>query len=420
MIKSKMRVFSVIVSLAMMLSTLFVFNYSTVAAEEKTVIISCSDFQAKTDIDGATTVKTILNRVKESGITKIDGFLFAGDLTAQLNNRPSESESGLAALKGAISSRYEISDNDMVFIRGNHDPIGTSGASESGNNDDADGKYGVFVINEDDYMWQQGVGTSNGNPSLSDDQQTVKNTADNLKAYLDQKIENKFDKPIFVVSHLPLHYTTRTTAGDSQYAKYLFDVLNDGAQKGLNIYFLFGHNHSSSYDDYIGAASICLNPGDEIVIADVGSRTSFSGYTLSFTYLNAGYVGYYNSGNAVDKNLSMVVYEIYDDRVEISRYTTTGICNLKSAGVGSVGNYEADTTVYTSPFESILQFYRQKGWLSNNKSIDAQDLLMLKQHLLNMGEMDADLIEYADMNDDGVIDGTDMTILTMYIIGISQ
>lgn len=419
MIKSKKRILSCIVSLVMIFSAVFVFNYSTVAAtEEKTVIVSCSDFQGASDSDGALVVKTILNRVKESGITKIDGLLFTGDMTRHLNNLPSQSESGLAALKDAVKLRYDVADSDMVFVRGNHDPIGTQGASESGNNDDADGKYGVFVIHEDDFMWMQGVSTTNGNSSLSDDEQTVKNTAANLKAYLDEKIENKFDKPIFVLSHLPLHYTDRTGGGDCQYAKYIFDELNAAAEKGLNIYFLFGHNHSSYYDDYIGAASIYLKPDDQIVIPDIGSTTTFQSYTLKFSYLTAGYVGYYNSGNPVDKSLSMVVYEIYEDRVEISRYTTTGIINLKSAGYGSVGEYGADTNVYTSPFTSTLKFFREKGWLSNNRSIDAEDLLILKQHLLNMSEIDTDLIEFADMNDDGIVDSTDMTILMSTVLSL--
>ena len=56
--------------------------------------------------------------------------------------------------------------------------------------------------------------------------------------------------------------------------------------------------------------------------------------------------------------------------------------------------------------------------LSNNRSIDAEDLLMLKQHLLNMSEIDAKLIEFADMNDDGIIDGSDMTILMSTVLAL--
>ena len=46
----------------------------------------------------------------------------------------------------------------MVMIQGNHDDASTTGLAESRNNDKAD--YGVFVINEDDYMRKQGVGYS--------------------------------------------------------------------------------------------------------------------------------------------------------------------------------------------------------------------------------------------------------------------
>ena len=275
----------------------------------------------------------------------------------------------------------------MVCIRGNHDPIGLTGVVESGNNDDPDGKYGVFAIHEDDFMWLQGVGTSNGNSNIKDDEDQVKATAANLKAYLDEKIENEFDKQILIVSHLPLHFSNRAGSGDGQYGKYIYDELDSAAKKGLNIYFLFGHNHSSGYDDYLGAASIYLKPGDEILIPT--GRWSYSAESLAFTYLNAGYVGYYSTGNKVDKSKSMVVYEIYDNRAEISRYSTSGLINLKSAGVSSTTDYDADTTVYTSPMISKLMQFHQKGWLNNNRSIDAEDLIILKQHLLGINELDA-------------------------------
>ena len=40
---------------------------------------------------------------------------------------------------------------------------------------------------------------------------------------------------------------------------------------------------------------------------------------LAFTYMNAGFVGYYDNHNGADDALTMSVFEIYDDRVEISK-----------------------------------------------------------------------------------------------------
>ncbi|MBQ5890029.1 MAG: hypothetical protein IIW73_03635 [Clostridia bacterium] len=70
MYNSKKRILSVIVSVVMLISALFVFNSVAVAAtEEKTAIISCSDFQpTQTDGGGSTIIKNILSKIEENGI----------------------------------------------------------------------------------------------------------------------------------------------------------------------------------------------------------------------------------------------------------------------------------------------------------------------------------------------------------------
>ena len=51
---------------------------------------------------------------------------------------------------------------------------------------------------------------------------------DNFLKYFNSKITEDFSKPIFVLSHLALNYSMRTyNDGDGQYAKYIFDVIND-------------------------------------------------------------------------------------------------------------------------------------------------------------------------------------------------
>lgn len=166
--------------------------------------------------------------------------------------------------------------------------------SASGSNDPTSGEYGVFVINEDDYMW------TNSN------EQTIKQTAQSLLEYMNGKISAQYDRPIFVVSHLPLHYSMRTkTGGDAMYAKYIFDVLNEAGSKGLNIVFLFGHNHSNGGINYLGGSAVFLQKGDNILIAQ-NSRTDFKSETLRFTYMNAGYTGYYENHNGADDALTMI------------------------------------------------------------------------------------------------------------------
>ena len=315
-------------------------------ADGVTYVLAGSDFQptdGKTST-GVNLVNQILNQVNEDYDT-MDGFLFMGDYDYNY----SASAAGKAALQGAVQAVYGTGMHE-VYVEGNHDCASRQGVdlvangtlSSSGANDAED--YGVYVIHERDYMW-----ASNGiNPT------TIQKTADNLEAYLNAKRNAKYTKPIFVISHLPLHYSMRTANdGDGSHANYIFDVLNEAGNAGLNIIFMFGHNHSNGWDDYLGGAAIYLAKGDKINIAQA-SKTVFEEETLAFTYLNAGYVAYYrnvNTGSETD--LTMTVFEITDTEVQVSRYSAGGLHDVKSEGVtNSYKNetaYDPNTTVYESP-----------------------------------------------------------------------
>ena len=291
-----------------------------------TTVIACSDFQNENGNDaGKAVVQDILAAMAQDGVTSADGFLCCGDYDYEYT----ETSQGVSALKEAVSG---VVTANMVFVQGNHDQvaIGTAGMSPSGKNDPASGAYGVFVINEDDYMW------------FNDNEATVKRTAQNLKAYLNEKRTAQFDKPIFVVSHLALNYSMRTyNDGDGKYAHYIFDVLNEAGGAGLNIFFLYGHNHSNGWDDYLGGASIYLSKGDKILISQ-GDQHNYEEKTLQFTYMNAGYVGYYRNVNGADDALTMTVFQISDSQVTVARYDASGRHVLKSEGKRNNYRQEGD------------------------------------------------------------------------------
>ena len=69
-------------------------------------------------------------------------------------------------------------------------------------------------------------------------------------------------------------------------------MLNDASDKGLNLFFLFGHNHSSGYDDYLGGSCVFLPAGSTIPVADAGgfAKEHYHSQQINFTYLNAGYI----------------------------------------------------------------------------------------------------------------------------------
>ena len=337
------KLLALLLALIMILSLLPTSVLAT-GSEASTVVIAGSDFQAKGGhTAGAQTVTSILTNMKNDGYAEADGFLFCGDYDVNY----SDSAGGKAALQNAVQSVYGTGMNE-VYVQGNHDGDALVGSTLSDSGAHDTNAYGVFVINEKDYMW------------YNDDEATIKKTAENLKGYLDGKRDEGYAKPIFVVSHLPLHYSMRTRAGggDGKYANYIFDVLNEAGANGLNIIFLYGHDHSNGWDDYLGGAAVYLKKGDQINIAQ-GSQTVFEAKTLNFTYMNAGFTGYYDNHNGADDTLTMTVFSITGDTVAVERYSADGVHNLKSSGVtnsykNESGYYDPNTTVYGSPQDISL------------------------------------------------------------------
>lgn len=331
------RITTVLLVLVMLLGLVPAVLASEDTPSDKTTILACSDFQAEEgNTAGRQQVTEILAAMENDGITSADGFFACGDYDYEFT----DTAGGVSALKYAV--RNVVSEN-MIFVQGNHDSaVNTSGLTHSGNNDPSHGKYGVFVINEDDYMW------------YNEREKTIQRTAQLLTDYFNKKLSQGYDKPIFVLSHLPLHYNMRTkNEGDTVYAGYLVDVLNAAAEKGLNIFFLFGHNHSNGWDDYLGGSSIYLPKGESILVAS-GTRTKYTSTKISFTYMNAGYTGYYSSVNdGSETALTMTYITITDNEVTVARYDKNGLHDMKSAGVRnaykSEGPYRPDTTVYSSP-----------------------------------------------------------------------
>lgn len=309
------------------------------AQPEKTVILAGSDFQGENDIQGAVSVEKILRQIHTAGYSNIDGVLFCGDYTVKLNNRPSESESGIAVLRQTLfSAKLGIEAHELILVQGNHDPVGTAGIAPSGNNDPSHKRYGVFVINEDDYMWFQGKRPTDGNNHVADDETSVRHTADKLDAYLSQKCEEKFSAPVFICSHLPLHYSMRTYHdGDARYAKYILDVINCHAKRGLKLFFLYGHNHSQGWDNYLGGGRVFFKPGEQIPIAVPANHKTWTREQLAFFYMNAGYTSYVSTtdpNDGADRTLSMSIFEIDSSgNVTVKRYSESGSCPLKAPGV---------------------------------------------------------------------------------------
>ena len=339
------------------------------------VIFAASDFQAENSDKTKDSVETgkenmnaIIAKMKAAGYSNVTGALFCGDYTANFNtwgsssgagnktNSLAASNAGANAVEAVLNTAWGLTDAEVVYVQGNHDYAGFENMDAGGANDTE--YYGVYVIHEDDFQWKQG--DTQANSGNTNPQGAAQNTAAALKAYLKAKVDEKYDQPIFVASHVPLHYGYRSTSAkgyDNIYAKYIFDVLNEYGED-LDIIFLFGHNHSSYYDDYIGGGAVYLPVGDKIHIPNVGKDGGSAEYTLNFTYMNAGYVGYY--GGKCEIGLSSTIFEIYEDKVVIARYTADGLADLKiKADMTNWDGLSANNDVYpsTQSVDPMKEFY---------------------------------------------------------------
>ncbi len=291
------------------------------AAANTITVIAGSDYQERPS-DGKymyDACNELMSSAKRQGIDPY-AMLFCGDFSGGFDvNR---TEKSIGEIKEMLNTHFGGVEQ-LILTQGNHDPAASPSLSRSGNHDTP--YYGVFNINDDDYGWFNGDPT-NMSDGMAGYLPGIKSTAAELKSYLDQKILEGYQKPIFISSHIPLHYSFRTRAyNDGQYAMHIVEVLNNAGAAGLNIIYLFGHNHSGRSDDYIGGGSIYLTRGDVMYVSKIGDSNQLPyDVPLRFTYMNAGYVAYCANGNPGGSALNMAVFEIRDTEVTIKRCGANG------------------------------------------------------------------------------------------------
>ena len=411
------RLFALLLALVMVVGLFPLEAFHVHAADsEPIVLIAGGDYQQAGDhANSSENVTNILKKIVSAGYTSVDGFLFIGDYDCETHDSTSETSAGIASLMNTVSSVYSnINDSNSILVQGNHDAPDSRIDATGGH--DFEG-YSVFVMNEDDY------------PNYGGSESQAKALAEELDEFLSKKLNSGFSAPIFITSHVPLHFGPRTNKqGDGKYASYIFDVLNAYGAEGLNLIFMHGHNHAYGYDEYLGGEAIYLAVGDKINIAKTGSQSSYNTYTLNFTYMNAGYTGYYNeSGYSTSSGtnfLTMTTFEIYDDEVIVGRYSANGIYNLKTAGekkgdyISSV-SVSANTDVYastqtitlTAPAERITLEDSASGVTVTGLKVDgsfddASDLTVTEVQNISILDNSAKCTAYRAYNLDFVCSGT--------------
>lgn len=337
------------------------------------VLVFASDYQHR---DGWEDPPVTLNRVLDavySADIKPDNYIFCGDYTALegKNNYNANPHDAVEEIKEiCVTHDASLDPEQMIFEQGNHDKM-TEDISTSGLHEYQD--YLVYVINtEEDYPWGQGK---------KHRESTVIRGAMRLKNCLEELAEKGETRPIFLASHVPLHFSGRTSplqgTGDNLYARHLFKVIN-AAGEHLNLIYLYGHNHSRGWDSYLGGSCVFRAPGDWLLIPQVEEeKTVTSHYTqepLTFTYLNAGYVGYFSSEGKEDElegTLTCTVCEIKGDSLTFTRYSKDGVYLLN--GEGKRNPAKDDTKLippeyYGEPLESP---YTVEGNQESRRTIKA-------------------------------------------------
>ena len=329
--KSFRRILAMLLCVAMLLPLVAVTGNAAASDDGTFTILAGSDFQvighaSESDLNetAATNMGAILDKVLAAH--SIDALLFGGDYSSITPSagygEPQYVLNGYNRLDKLLNAKG-LGNVQKIFLQGNHDHVDYSGSTLKDKLPflNMTGGYAlgdaamVYVMNFVDYN------------SGSQNPVTVRNTAANLKSWLDQQPVG--EKPIFVFSHVPLHHSARAYKnGDAQYAEYIVDVLNAAGQRGLNIIFLYGHNHSDETNNHMGGSTCYVAKGESIWVPNTsGTQLTPKEKVLNFTYMNAGFVSWFGPWGAnaqVTDELTMSVFQIRGDDVTITRYSKDG------------------------------------------------------------------------------------------------
>ena len=308
-------------------------------------LVFASDYQDMRGWDKpSATLEGILEQIKSADIVPTN-VIYCGDYTNDevLHDYQLKPDDSIQEIREVVAEECgTVSQDDMIFVQGNHDrltdAISATGLHEYDN-------YLVYVLNTQyEFPWKQGRDR--------DSEDRIISASEDMKKCFDELIARGETRPVIIAGHVPLHFTARTSSrhstGDNMYASYIFDTVNEAAES-LDILYLFGHNHSKGWDCYLGGSSVFMERGEEILVplagSNSGSTDDFTSRELNFTYMNAGYTGYYmNCGPAelkkgrlgdyaaADETLPVTTCEILPDELVITRFSTEGQHPLRWKG----------------------------------------------------------------------------------------
>ena len=235
---------------------------------------------------------------------------FGGDMA-----NASASESAFWTLTQADMDQLSQRSVQGVYTTGNHEYSPgnfTSGKNSTTqvyieNKQGAEGEnYHIYCLGSSAYAESSG-GWMGGWNTYSSSQIST------LNSYLNSITDNK---PIFIITHYPLHYTTSRTisgAGD------IIDTLNAAASSGKKITYLWGHNHTDAPRTETNYDKIFI-PGDTLTYNNGQSKE------IQFYYGAAGCMSdsEYGTGSGSIKGKGLVVTINNKDQLSFKYHTSDG------------------------------------------------------------------------------------------------
>jgi len=197
-------------------------------------------------------------------------------------------------------------------------------------------------------------------------------------------------KPVFILSHYPLHYYKEKYASKGRYttnADKIIDALNTAADRGMLIVFLWGHNHTNGDSNY----DRIIKPNESIQYDDNSSHKK----TINFAYAAAGCMSdsEYSSGSKSVKGKGLIV-EVKSDKTLTFTYYDANKENVTSGGTQQVtppapsytvqfdanghGTAPASQTVtsgskLTKPSDPAAEGYFFGGWFTDAACTDSNE-----------------------------------------------
>ena len=228
--------------------------------------------------------------------------------------------SRLAGQAGGIST---------VYVSGNHDSGEAAiTATKDANLGVAEDYNGVGVI-YDSSVDNGNAGTSANDEGLivfginyenleGTDGTDYDNIYDQLESFLKDLRDDYAGQLVVISAHAGLHQLD-DWGGEAAYninnANKIVNLLNEYAKTGMNITYLFGHDHSK------GESEFCLKPGEEITSVISYTDKTTENIPLYFTYGHAGYL-LQGTGSGAQR-YSLLSWDVAQDTYGRDMYSVT-------------------------------------------------------------------------------------------------